>query len=387
MLHSPFLEEKISLKEINLLLLDLPQKTVFLSGIGVRKSRQTLIVQWIDADGRISYGECSCRPDPYFSAEFLEAATVLIRDFVVPQLREEQSYSELLQVLRRIRGWNFTKAAVEAAAYQNIVQRNPELSLFKALNLEPLAQIPVGISLGIQHDVAAFKAQVQDAIEAGYRRLKFKISPTVKLAAFDAIKPLLAEAQLKISFDANGSFRLQDLDKLAYFVDFDVAIEQAFPPDRFDIYLAAKARFPQLKICFDEEVESLGDLVKLHQLGAIDELNLKPGRVGGLYNSLQIMAYCAEHDIPCWIGGMFETGIGRSFNLEFAAHLPQAKAHDLSPSDRYFLEDIISPSIQMDHGLVNRQSARSVKVVPALLEKYTTQKISLALARKNTIKC
>ncbi len=380
MLHSPFLEEKISLRELNLILLDLPQKAVFLSGIGVRKSRQTLIVQWIDQDGHISYGECSCRPDPYFSAEFLAAATVLIKDFVFPQLKAEQTYGDLLAILRRIRGWNFTKAAVEAAAYQNIIQKNPNASLFTMLKTEPLAEIPVGISIGIHHDAAAFKTQVQEAIDAGYRRLKFKISPTVNLAAFDAIKPLLETAKLKLSFDANGSYRLKDLDKFAYFAAFGVAIEQAFPPDRFDIYIAAKARFPDLKICFDEEVESLGDLVKLHQLGAIDELNLKPGRVGGLYNSLQIMEYCATHQIPCWIGGMFETGIGRSFNLEFAAHLPNATAHDLSPSDRYFMEDIVAPSIQMTNGLVNRQSARQVKVVPERLEKYMTKRISLALA-------
>ena len=385
MLNNTFLEETISLKELNLIQLDLPQKDVFLSGIGTRTSRQSLIVEWIDLDGNIGYGECSCRPDPYFSAEFLKAAVVLIQDFIFPKLKPKQTYKDLLEVLSRVRGWNFTKYAVEAAAYQVIRQKSPQVSMFETLAINPIDKIPAGISIGIHHDIEKFKSRVQKAINTAYRRLKFKISPSTDLSLFDAIKPLLQEADMLVSFDANGSFHLQHFDILAYFIAFDASIEQPFPPDRFDIYLAAKKQFPKLKVCFDEEVENLGDLVKLHKLGAIDELNLKPGRVGGIYNSIQIIQYCQVHKIPCWIGGMFETGIGRSLNLNFAAHLPDAKAHDLSPSDRYFIEDIISPPIKMDQGLVDINSSNNAKVVPTLLEKYTIKRISLV--QESKIEC
>ena len=114
---------------------------------------------------------------------------------------------------------------------------------------------------------------------------------------------------------------------------------------RFDVYLAAKKKLPNLKVCFDEEVKSMGDVIKLHKLGVLDELNLKVGRVGGITNSIEILQYCYEHQIPCWIGGMFETGIGRLLNLQFASYLPKAAAHDLSPSQRYFMQDIIDPDV------------------------------------------
>ena len=96
----------------------------------------------------------------------------------------------------------------------------------------------------------------------------------------------------------------------------------------------------------------MGDVIKLHHLGLLDELNLKIGRVGGLLTSIEILEYCRQHDIPCWIGGMFETGIGRIWNLRLAAYLSQAKAHDLSPSARYFEEDLVQPGIQMTNGFL-----------------------------------
>ena len=72
---------QISLQKLELFSLDLPQKSVFKSGIGIRKSKETLIVKWTDAEGRVGYGECSCRPDPYYSAEFLASAKLLIQHF------------------------------------------------------------------------------------------------------------------------------------------------------------------------------------------------------------------------------------------------------------------------------------------------------------------
>jgi len=151
-------------------------------------------------------------------------------------------------------------------------------------------------------------------------------------------------------------------------------VEQPTPPDRFDLLVEARRRYPTLKICFDEEVESIGDVVKLHQLGLLDELNLKIGRVGGITSSIEILNYCKNHDIPCWMGGMFETGVGRLQNLELAAYLANTKANDLSPSSRYFVEDIISPAIEMDKGLINVRKSLESNILQEKIDYYTLQR-------------
>jgi len=368
-------EQVVSLAALEFYQIELPQKSHFTSGIGHRKSREALIIRWVDLDGRVGYGECACRPDPYYSAEYRDGGLDMIQRFIVPKLKRHQTYRDLLKILKGIRGWNFTKTAVEAAAFQ-IARTQCDFDLSKSMPVDPIGKIPVGISLGIYKDKVECYDVVQQAIEDGFQRVKFKISPTVDTSVFNHINPLLFDNKVHTGFDANGSFHMEDLDAFEYFArTYDTVIEQAFPPSRFDVFLEAKKRFPNLKICADEEVKCIGDLIKLHQLQAIDELNLKIGRVGGIADSIEILNYCYEENIPCWIGGMFETGIGRLVNLEFASYLPNAKAHDLSPSARYFLEDIINPEVTMEKGFVVLENHKDCEVATEILEKYTTHKI------------
>jgi len=367
-------KQNISFKAIHLIQLNVPQRNTFKSGIGMRKSREALIIMWEDQNGIKGYGECSCRPDPYYSDEFTEGAIALVNKFIIPFLKKNQTFGDLFHLLNKIRGWNFTKAAVEAAALQ-VIEKNTGKSPFAMMEYKPLIEVPVGISLGLYSDIDEMKKVVQDALKTGYRRLKFKISPEVRIDFFDIINPLLFQANAYVSFDANGSFDEKDLDILGYFVrTYNSMIEQPFAPNRFDVLLKGKQKYPSLFICFDEEIKSIGDLIKLHRLGVLDEVNLKVGRVGGLINSMEIINYCEKHNIPCWIGGMFETGIGRMLNLRVASYLPDARAHDLSPSDRYFVEDIIQPGVQMNEGRVDIKSLEHCKINTDLLEKYTTDK-------------
>ncbi len=371
MINKEFLEQVISLAYIELITIDLPQVTQFTSAIGVRNSRKTLIVKWVDEDGVIGYGECSCRPDPYYSAEFTDSAIEMIRQFVIPYLKSQQTFADVLGILKRIRGWNFTKGALEGAIF-NIAEQKGQFDLSKYIIPKPISKVPVGISLGIYKDKGEIYDKVQSALSEGYQRLKFKISPHVDTSVFDYINPLLFDSKVKLGFDANGSYGIDNLDQFAYFAEtYQTKIEQPFPPTRFDVYLKAKDRFPQLEVCADEEVKCIGDLIKLHKLSAIDELNLKVGRVGGIVNSIEIINYCYEHNIPCWIGGMFETGIGRSLNLKFASFLPSAIAHDLSPSARYFHQDVVSPEVTMSKGFVDMEKIKQCAVLPKVIAKYT----------------
>lgn len=363
-----FLQKSISLAQLDLFILNIPRKEVFVSGIGKRVHKVALIVRWTDLEGNVGYGEASCRPDPYFSAEFTAGAKMLIEQFITPHLKAHQTYGEVLEILNRVRGWNFTKAAVEYAMHDLIAKRDGE-TIFDDWGRTPQENVPIGISIGILPDLPAYERIIQQSISDGFRRLKFKISPGFPTAVSDLMYSYRDQAYM--SFDANGTFYEKDLNSLEQFLRFDHAIEQPFPPHRYDILRQAKERFPQLKICFDEEVTGLGDLTKLHALDVIDELNIKPGRVGGLYQSIQIADYGQQHGIPCWVGGMFETGIGRALNLQVAAHLPGAVAHDLSTPARYFERGIVKEPLVMDaDGYISLAQAKRVEVDEGAFEGF-----------------
>jgi len=95
-------------------------------------------------------------------------------------------------------------------------------------------------------------------------------------------------------------------------------------------------------------VKSVNDLQIAIQVGAIRILNLKPSRVGGFTECVKIYHVCVENDLPLWIGGMLETGIGRAANVAFASLPAVNMPSDISATDRYFAEDIASPTFVLN---------------------------------------
>jgi O-succinylbenzoate synthase len=82
-------------------------------------------------------------------------------------------------------------------------------------------------------------------------------------------------------------------------------------------------------------------------LGAGRLINIKPGRVGGFAESLAIHDFCEANGIPVWCGGMLESGIGRAYNVALASLSNFQKPGDLSPSARYWAEDVVTPEWTM----------------------------------------
>jgi L-alanine-DL-glutamate epimerase-like enolase superfamily enzyme len=70
----------------------------------------------------------------------------------------------------------------------------------------------------------------------------------------------------------------------------------------------------------DESAFNLEQVKQLQQHQAVDIINIKLMKAGGLYPAMQIADYCAQHNILCMIGCMLEGSIG----VAAAAHLAAA---------------------------------------------------------------
>jgi O-succinylbenzoate synthase len=84
------------------------------------------------------------------------------------------------------------------------------------------------------------------------------------------------------------------------------------------------------------------------RLGAGRIVNIKPGRVGGFRQSKAIHDLCADHGVPVWCGGMLESGVGRGHNVALASLPNFTLPGDVSPSERYWEKDIVTPEWTMD---------------------------------------
>lgn len=361
----------MSLAKLDLICVDLLQKETFQSAIGTRKSREALLVRWVDQEGRWGIGECSARPDPYFSHEYLAGVETVIADHIFPALPQQGIYADVLKVLSRVRGWGFARATVLAALH-DLWQRNGLDDPLAAWPAPRLARVPVGISLGLYTNIDQVIAKVGEALDEGYQRVKLKIGPGMDPDYLASIRKTFPDAYL--GCDANGSFDDATMHELDRLVDLNLCmLEQPFRPDRLDLCATLKKRCPDLKICLDEGVYEFGHLEAALSLGAIDELNIKPGRLGGIPTSIALANRCQEVGIPVWIGGMFETGIGRALKLRFAACFPNARAHDLSPSSRYFVQDLVTQPVVMDANGTIATPTEPVRLSFANLDRYTVR--------------
>lgn len=343
---STFLTKPLSLSKLELIEVDLPQHERFRSAVGYRYSREALFVRWVDSDGAWGIGESSCRPDPFFSHEFLNGARQVIEDHLFHLIPAAGTYGDLIAACKRIRGWQFAKAAVIEAVH-DLWQRRGEQDPLDAWKPAALTEVPVGISLGLYDTSEQLVAKIGEGLDQGYHRIKLKIKPGLDSAYLRSAREAFPDAYL--GCDANGSFDESNMDELKRLADFGLAmLEQPFAPDRLDLCAKLKREAPELQICLDEGVAAEGHLRAAIAMDAIDELNIKPGRVGGMLESIRLADIAGEYGLPVWIGGMFETGIGRASNLRFAARFGNAKAHDLSPSKRYFKQDVVAHPLDMN---------------------------------------
>ena len=108
-------------------------------------------------------------------------------------------------------------------------------------------------------------------------------------------------------------------------------------------------------------------------MGACRIINIKPGRVGGLLEARRVHDVAREYGVPVWIGGMLETGIGRSTNVAMAALPGVTMPGDTSASERYFHRDVTEPFVLEADGTMKVPLGPGIGVapLPGVLEEST----------------
>ena len=249
-------------------------------------------------------------------------------------------------LIRRFRGSHHARAGLEAAVWDAFAKRN-DLRLTDCFahyapdGHESAGRATVGVSIGIQESLDATVAAVAKRLDQGYCRIKLKIKRGWDIEVARAVRAEFPDILLML--DANSDYNISDADHLATLDEFNLLmIEQPLSHDDIYQHGALQSQL-QTRICLDESVKSASDLQVALQVGAIGILNLKPARVGGFSECLEIYRICVENDLPLWIGGMLECGIGRAANVSFAALPAVNLPSDISATDRYFDPDLTEP--------------------------------------------
>lgn len=335
--------DRIILREIRL-----PLREPFRISSGEMRERRILLCELFDANGASAWSECVVDDAPIYSSETFDTAWPVITRFLAPRLlgAKIDVPGDVFALLDAdIRGHLMAKAALEMGCWALAATRSGEpLARFIGGTRDAIA---TGISLGIQRDIPTLVAKATEALAAGYQKVKIKIAPGRDVEWVAAVRAVAGESA-HLMADANNVYTLDDADHLAALDDLDLMmIEQPLAWDDLVRHAALQKRL-RTPLCLDESITSLDRAQDMVTLGAGRIINIKPGRVGGFAQAIAIHDFCESEGIPVWCGGMLESGIGRAYNVALASLPNFTLPGDLSPSARYWTQDIVAPEWTMD---------------------------------------
>ena len=318
-------------------------KSEFKTSFGATRLRPALLVRVEERGGEEGWGEVVAGEGPWYSYETYETAWLVLEKYLIPLLvgrgYVERAY-EVPKLLARVRGHNMAKAGIEEA-FWDLEARLESKPLWKHIG-GVRKRVESGVSVGIQDSLDELLSVVGAYLEAGYRRIKIKIEPGWDVEPVRALKREYPDTPLQV--DANAAYTLKHLNVFRELDKYSLLmIEQPLHYEDLAGH-AELARHLTTPICLDESIRGVHDAIAAYKLGAAHVINIKPGRVGGLWESIRIHDLWAQSlGLPVWIGGMLETGVGRGHLVALATLPGVSYPNDISASDRYYEEDIVEP--------------------------------------------
>jgi cis-L-3-hydroxyproline dehydratase len=192
------------------------------------------------------------------------------------------------------------------------------VDLYRAISQEPAAKMAARVS--------QYRAE-------GYRKFQLKVGSEVEedVARIRAVRAKLKPGDVLVA-DANTGWLMHEAARVVRAVeDVDVYIEQ--PCLSFEECLAIRRRTDH-PFVLDETIDSLETLLRAHAEGAMDVVNLKISKVGGLTKARQIRDLCVSLGIALTI----EDSWGGDITTAAIAHL----AHSTPEPFRFSATDFNS---------------------------------------------
>lgn len=276
----------------------------------------------------VGWGESS--PSQRVTGETTETV-VKVLDKVAPRLigmcplRIEQDIETMDSL---VEGNPAAKAAIDIALHDILgkTARKPLFMLMGGYRTEVLTDITLGIKSPKEMAKDAAKA-----VKAGFKALKVKVgvNPTEDVKRIKLIREA-AGNEIAIRIDANqGWTSKQAIEVLNQVEKFNIQFaEQPVPAEDLKGLVEVR-RNSSIPVMADESVHSPEDALRLIQAEAVDLINIKLMKSGGILKGRKIAEVAEAAGIPCMIGCMGESGIGIAAGVHLAAAVKNIQYADL----------------------------------------------------------
>ena len=303
-------------------------KVPFRTSFGLNTTKDFLIVELYDDDGHVGCGACSAFMRPWYNEETTMGALFVIQKYLIPALFEAGDFKDpewFFDHTSWIRRNRMARASVDCALWE-LYSKELGIPEYKALG-GVRNEIEAGVSLGIEDTPDKLLHTIEKYMKQGYRRVKCKIKPGYDINYMRAVRKEFGDIMLMV--DANSAYTLDDIPMFKEMDELGLLMIKT-------------------PICLDESIDSVDDARRAIELGSCKIINIKVARVGGLTEARRIQKFAGERGVFSWCGGMVDDGVARGHNMAVAT-LPYYKyPNDIPGSDRYYADDIVTPSTYID---------------------------------------
>lgn len=220
------------------------------------------------------------------------------------------------------------KAAIDMALHDILgkTARKPLFKLIGGFRKDVLTDITLGIKEPKEMAEDAIRA-----VEKGFRVLKVKVGVDPK-EDFERIKGIreAVGSDIAIRIDANQGWTThQAIEILKKLEPFNVEIAEQ-PVKADDIKgLAEVRRNSSVPVMADESVHTPNDALRVVNEEAVDLINIKLMKSGGILKAKKIAAIAESANVSCMIGCMSESAIGVTAGVHLAAAIKNIQYADL----------------------------------------------------------
>lgn len=320
----------MKIKDIHISTLKAPLKNPFITSLRRVEALEDMVVIIECDDGSVGYGEGA--PTPVITGETMGsmvAAIEYIKPFILGLDLEE--FDIILNNIHSSILKNTTaKSTLEIALY-DLKSKSVKQPLYQMLGGTKTAfKTDITISMG---DIDKMISDSLDAVNLGYDTLKIKIGddPKKDVERVIAIHKALGK-NITLRLDANQGWTAQEsvalllaLEKQDIMAEF---IEQPVAADDIDGLRYIKERV-QTPLLADESIFSLKDAKRLLEMEAIDYVNIKLAKTGGITQALALADLSKAFGVKCMIGCMLEGPI----SVAAGVHVASAKADIITMLD------------------------------------------------------
>jgi o-succinylbenzoate synthase len=331
--------------DIRTTILKAPLKTPFVTALRRVENLEDLVVIIECDDGTVGYGEGA--PTPQITGETMGSMIAAI-EYMKPHIVGHE-VDELDIILKNIHSSiikNTTaKSALEIALY-DLKAKSERVPMYRMLGgSQTHFKTDITISMG---EVDKMVADALHTVKLGYETLKIKIGndPQKDIERIRALHAALP-SHIKLRLDANQGWSakesvtlLHTLEKQNIIAEF---IEQPVAADDIEGLKYIKERV-QTPLLADESIFSLKDARRLLEMQAIDYVNIKLAKTGGISQALALADLAHEFDTKCMIGCMLEGPI----SVAAGVHVASAKADIITMLDLDAVALLASHPVETD---------------------------------------